>query len=74
MFNPTSGNFEAIQKLTTDEKGVAYAAIKAGENMTAYSWRPTYGYYYIKIANDGETVSHQGSYIYTCLLYTSRCV
>ena len=65
VFNPTSGNFEAIQKLTTDEKGVAYAAIKAGENMTAYFWRPTYGYYYIKIANDGETVSHQGSYIYT---------
>ncbi len=65
VFNPTSGNFEAIQKLTTDKKGVAYATVKAGENMSAYSWKPTYGYYYIKIANDGETVSHQGSYIYT---------
>lgn len=66
LFNPYSGNFEAVRTVTTDAQGVARVTFKAGEGVTEgkSSWTPRAGYYYVKIANDGENVTFQGRYVY----------
>ena len=66
LFNPYSGNFEAVRTVTTDAQGVARVTFQAGEAVTEgkSSWTPRSGYYYVKIANDGENVTFQGRYVY----------
>lgn len=66
LFNPYSGNFEAVRTVTTDAQGVARVTFDAGDEVTSgrTSWTPKYGYYYVKIANDGENVTFQGKYVY----------
>ena len=66
LFNPYTGNFEATVNLTTDDQGVATTSFPAGETVEnrSLSWTPKRGYYYVKIAHDGENITYQGTYNY----------
>lgn len=66
VFNTQSGEFEDIQKITTDSQGIAHAEVTAGagQRSSEISWKPKHAYYYVKIASDGETITHRGQYAY----------
>lgn len=67
LFNPSTGNLDAIKTVQTDKDGKAVYRFQAGDCLNfdyPVSWTPKRAYYYIKIAREGENITYQGHYNY----------
>lgn len=67
LFNPSTGNLDAVKTIQTDKKGKAVYRFHAGDCLNfeyPVSWTPKRAYYYIKIAREGENITYQGHYNY----------
>lgn len=67
LFNPSTGNLDAVKTIQTDENGKAVYRFKAGDCLNfdyPVSWTPKRAYYYIKITREGENITYQGHYNY----------
>lgn len=67
VFNPGTGNLDAIVNLQTDAEGKAVYRFKAGDCLTfenSLDWTPKQAYFYVRIVSEGENITYQGHYNY----------
>lgn len=67
VFNPSTGNLDAVTTVETDETGAAVYRFHAGDGLSfdySQTWTPKRAYFYIKITGEGENVTYQGHYNY----------